>query len=190
MTARRIVLGLDAGTALRDLEAAAALAARTGAELMGLFVEDPELLQFAALPFAREIGGASAARRDLDVASVERSLRTLALEAERMLAGTAGRSAVQWSFRVARGVLVDVLLAAAADLSATAPDDEIRLLLLGDGDSPGPRWTERVRAELSGRVPAPRVRVEHAASASDLARLPREFAAPVLIVPVRMLRRP
>jgi len=189
MTARRIVLGLDAGTPMRDLEAAAALAARTGAELVGLFVENPELLQFAALPFAREIGGASAARRGLDVASVERSLRALALEAERMLAGTAGRSAVRWSFRVARGVLVEVLLAAAADPPAADPGEEIRLLLLGDGESPAARWGERVRAELAGRDPAPRVRIEHVVHTSDLARLPREFAAPVLIVPVRMLRR-
>jgi hypothetical protein len=97
---------------------------------------------------------------------------------------------VQWSFRVARGMLVDVLLAAAADLPATAAEQEIRLLLLGDGDSPGARWAERVRTELAGRVPAPRVRIEHALGANDLARLPREFAAPVLIVPVRMLRRP
>lgn len=188
MTARRIVLGLDAGTALRDFEAAAALAARAGAELMGLFVEDPDLLQFAALPFAREIGGASAARRDLDVASVERALRALALDAERMLAGTAGRSEVRWSFRVARGVLLDVLLAAAAELPA-GPEQEIRVLLLGDGPAPAERWTERVRAELAGREAAPRVRVEHAAGAGELERLTFEFAAPVLIVPVRMLRR-
>ncbi|MGB3936694.1 MAG: hypothetical protein WBL29_13395 [Burkholderiales bacterium] len=190
MSARRIVLGLDAGTPLRDLEAATALAARTGAELMGLFVEDIALLQFAALPFAHEIGGASAARRSLDVASVERSLRALAAEAERMLAGTAGRSEVRWSFRVARGVLVDVLLAAASDPPAVEPGAEIRLLLLGDGDAPAERWTEHVRTELAGREPAPRVRIQHAASASDLARLTHEFAAPVLIVPVRMLRRP
>ena len=186
MTARRIVLGLDAGTPQRDLEAVAALAARTGAELVGLFVEDPDLLQFAALPFAREIGGASAARRGLDVASVERSLRALAVEAERMLAGTAGRSAVRWSFRVARGVLLDVLLAAAADLHER--EREIRLLLLGGGASPAGRWAERARAELAGRDPAPRVRIEHAASASDLERLALEFTAPVLIVPARMLR--
>jgi hypothetical protein len=189
MSARRIVLGLDAGTPRRVLEAAAALAARTGAELVGLFVEDIELLQFAALPFAHEIGGASAARRSLDVASVERSLRALAAEAERMLAGTAGRCDVRWSFRVARGVLVDVLLAA-ADLPAIAPGEEIRLLLLGDGDAPAQRWSERVRAELAGRAPERRVRVEHAAGIDDLARLPWELAAPVLIVPVRMLRRP
>jgi hypothetical protein len=118
------------------------------------------------------------------------SLRTLAREAERMLAGSAGRSDVRWSFRVARGMLVDVLLGAAADLRAAGQEEEIRLLLLGDGDAPAERWAERVRAQLAGRDPAPRVRIQHAAGAGDLARLPHEFAAPVLIVPVRMLRRP
>ena len=185
MTTQRIVVALGAGTPARELDAAAALAGRTGAELLGLFIEDLDLIRFAALPFAHEIGAASAARRELDVESVERALRAMAAEAERMLAGAAGRSSVPWSFRVARGMLVDVLLAAAVD---GEPEDEIRLLLLGGGASPAERWAERVRAELAGRDPAPRVRIEYAASASDLAQLSLEFTAPVLIVPARLLR--
>jgi len=189
VTAQRIVVALDAGTPARDLDAAVALAGRTGAELLGLFVEDIELIRFAALPFAREIGAASAARRELDVASVERALRALANEAERLLAGAAGRSSVPWSFRVARGMLVDVLLAAAAEPPAADPGEEIRLLLLGGGVSPAERWAERARAGFAGRDPAPRVRVEHAASARDLAQMTLEFSAPLLIVPARMLRQ-
>jgi hypothetical protein len=185
VTAQRIVVALGAGTPARELDAAAALAGRSGAELLGLFIEDLDLIRFAALPFAHEIGAASAARRGLDVASVERALRALASDAERMLAGAAGRSSVPWSFRVARGTLLDVLLAAAVD---GEPEEEIRLLLLGGGVPPAERWAERVRAELAGRDPAPRVRIEHAASANDLDRLTLELAAPVLIVPARLLR--
>ena len=57
MTLRRIVVGLDAGPRDRAaLEAAAQLAARMQAELVGLFVEDIDLLHLAGLPFAREVG--------------------------------------------------------------------------------------------------------------------------------------
>lgn len=188
MTRRCVVVALEAGIPDPELEAAVALARSADAELLGLFVEDLDLLRFAALPFAHEIGTASAARRRLDTASLERELRAHALEAERRLAGVAARGRVPSAFRVARGLLLDVLIAEAAQLAAAA-EEEIRLLLLGDGGSARARWTEQVRAELAARESAPRLRVEHAAGAAELGRLQHRLAAPVLIVPVRMLRR-
>lgn len=116
MKIRRIVVGLDPSAPGRGaLEAAATLAGRAQAELLGLFIEDADLLQLAALPFAREVGFASATGRALDVAGLERRLRLLAAESERALAAAAGRIAVPWSFRVARGSLIAALLAAAAE---------------------------------------------------------------------------
>ena len=51
---RRVVVALDASQASRRvLGAAAAVAAREGAELIGLFVEDTNLLHMGALPFTR-----------------------------------------------------------------------------------------------------------------------------------------
>ena len=115
MTPRRIVVGLDAGPRGRaTLEAAAQLAARMQAELVGLFVEDIDLLHLAGLPFAREVGYPSAALRQLDVAAMERALRATAQEVRRMLAGVAGRAPLSWSFRVARGAVLAELRAAAA----------------------------------------------------------------------------
>ena len=73
MKIRRIIVGL--ATAPRNravLEAAARLAGRMEAELVGLFVENINLLHFAGLPFACEVGFASATRRDLNVESMER----------------------------------------------------------------------------------------------------------------------
>lgn len=188
MTRRRIVIALASGTSDPELEAAVALARSLDAELLGLFVEDLDLLRFAALPFAHEIGTASATRRRLDSASLERELRAHAAEAARRLAGAAARERVPSAFRVARGLLLDVLLAEAGGL-ATAAQEEIRLLLLGDGGSARARWTEQVRAELAARESVPRLRVEHAADAAELGRLQQELSAPLLIVPVRMLRR-
>jgi hypothetical protein len=113
---RRIVVSMESAAQDRAaLEAAADIAARLQAELIGLFIEDIDLLHFAALPFAREVGFPSATRRPLDVSAMERSLRSLAGEARRALAEIAGRMPLRWSFRVARGSTSVELLAAAAE---------------------------------------------------------------------------
>jgi nucleotide-binding universal stress UspA family protein len=116
VTIRRVIVGLDPRSPGRAaLEAAAQLAERLQAELVGLFVEDVDLLHLAGLPFAREIGFPSATLRALDVTSMERSLRALAGEVQRTMALIVGRAPVPWSFRVARGVLMSELRAAAAE---------------------------------------------------------------------------
>jgi nucleotide-binding universal stress UspA family protein len=116
MTLRRIVVGLDAGPRGRaTLQAAAQLAARMQAELVGLFVEDIDLLHLAGLPFAREIGYPSATLRPLDVAAMERALRAAAEEVQRMLAAIAASGPLSWSFRIARGTMLAELRAAAAE---------------------------------------------------------------------------
>lgn len=118
MKIRRIIIGLEpASRSPATLEAAARLAARMEAELVGLFVENIDLLHFAGLPFAREVGFVSATPRTLDTRSMERSLRALSREAQQMLATVAGRVPVRWSFRVVRGVEGVALLA-----TATAAD--------------------------------------------------------------------
>lgn len=112
---RRIVIVLDAGPSARGaLEAAAALAAAQEAELVALFVEDPDLIHVAGLPFASEIGVTSAARRALDAVAMRRSLRALAEEVRRTIELIARRVPLQWSFQIARGTLDTEALAAAA----------------------------------------------------------------------------
>ena len=116
MKIRRVILGLDPALPSRALlEAAVELAGEMQAELLGLFVENQDLLHFAGMPFAREVGFESATRRALDVESMERSLRTLAKEARQALELVAGRTQVQWSFRVVRGAPAAELLAAAEE---------------------------------------------------------------------------
>lgn len=146
MKIRRIIIGLEPAPRSRaTLEAAARLAAQLEAELVGLFVENINLLHFAALPFAREVGFASASRRALDLEGMERSLRGLAREARQMLAAVAGRVPVRWSFRVARGTAAGELLAAAADADLVIVNVEgndglehattIRVVRAGDPDA-------------------------------------------------------
>jgi len=128
MKIRRIVVKVDPARRRRAvLEAAAALAEKLEAELVGLFVENVDLLHFAGLPFAREVGFTSATRRPLDVAAMERSLRALAKDAHETLALVARGTPVRWSFRVARGPEAPELLA-----GATAEDLVIANLSLAD----------------------------------------------------------
>jgi hypothetical protein len=109
-----VVLGAAPGSA-RRLEAAARLAARFHAELVGLFVEDQNLLHMAALPFTR-VTGHGPLSTAVDRLTVERSLRRAALEARAVLEEAATRAPVRWSFTTVRG-LVAPALAAAADAS-------------------------------------------------------------------------
>jgi nucleotide-binding universal stress UspA family protein len=114
---RRILVALDASrTSLDALRAAAALAARLGAELTGLFVEDENLLRLAGLPVARQLSVHGGTGRP--VADIEGELRALAARAREAVAAAAAPHRISWSFRVARGqVAVEVVSAAGeADL--------------------------------------------------------------------------
>jgi hypothetical protein len=138
---RRVVVGLDPLARRRAaLEAAAELAARVQAELVGLFVEDLDLFHLAGLPFAREVGFPSAARRALDMAVLERSLRAAAREWQRVCERALEGAQVAWSFRTARGSLAGALLEAAGEERAatllvppTAPFKPPLAVFLGRG---------------------------------------------------------
>jgi nucleotide-binding universal stress UspA family protein len=113
----RILVALDASPqSLATMEVAVELAARLEAELVGIFVEDINLLRLAQLPFAREIGFFSASLRQLDSLDIERQLRAQARWVQSKLARLAERAEVHWTFRVARGVIPAELLAAALDV--------------------------------------------------------------------------
>lgn len=118
---RRILVALDASAAsLAALESAAALAARFEAELLGLFVEDINLLRLAGLPFARELSYVQGLARRLEAPDVERAMRVRARLAQEAFARVVTRLSLRSSFRVVRGQVVAELLRAAtqADLIA------------------------------------------------------------------------
>ena len=112
MKPRRVVAALEPQRPPRDsLRGIVELARSMQAELLGLFIEDIELLHFAALPFAREVGAASALARDVDLADMERFMRERAEELRRSLAEALAGGQVGWSFRVGRGTVAGELFA-------------------------------------------------------------------------------
>lgn len=116
LVVHRILVALDASShSLAALEAAAELAARLEAEVLGLFVEDVNLLRLAELPFTQEVCVSTTARRRLDVEGLERQLRAQAARMRRALAVYAERAHVRWSFQVTRGVISREVLTAASE---------------------------------------------------------------------------
>lgn len=113
---RRILVALDASTdSVAALKTAASLAASLQAELVGLFVEDINLLRLAGLPFASEVQRVTGTGRVLDEAGMERDLQLQASQARRALANAAADAEATWTFRVVRGVVTTEILAAALE---------------------------------------------------------------------------
>ena len=90
------------------------MAARLDAELVGLFVEDDNLLRLARLPQSYEIGMQSARSRNLDPDSIARLFKQMAERARRAVKRAADREHVRCSFEVARGSVIGELLRAMA----------------------------------------------------------------------------
>jgi hypothetical protein len=116
MKVGRIVAALHPRRPLgTQIEALAEHARTLDAELIGLFIEDVDMLRFAAMPFACEIGVASARRRSVDVEAVERYMAARAAEVREALSQVLDRTSVAWTFRIGRGTVSDQLLAAGVE---------------------------------------------------------------------------
>lgn len=111
-TIRRVLVALDASpSSLAAARAAAGLAARLEAELVGLFVEDLDLLHLTRSPMARHVDLLTAEADSTESLDLESQLRAQAARARRALAQLAGQSGVSWSFQVARGRVAAEILA-------------------------------------------------------------------------------
>ena len=118
---KRILVALDASThSLAALKAAAELAASLHAELIGLYVEDENLLHLAGLPFAHEVRSPSATSEPIDSDKMEQDLHLQASQARYALEEAAARVNARWTFKVVRGQVTSAVLAEAlkADLLA------------------------------------------------------------------------
>ena len=111
----RILVALDASTdSLAALEEAASLASAMHVELLGLFVEDINLVRTAALPFAPQVSYPSGAAERMSSERIDRELKAQAELARKALAAAAGRRHARWSFRTVRGQVTGEILAAAS----------------------------------------------------------------------------
>jgi nucleotide-binding universal stress UspA family protein len=118
---RRILVALDASPhSLAALEASVQLAARIGAELVGLFVEDTALLRLAEIPCTRELLYFSVAGAPLTRESMESKFRAQSEQIRRTLEASARRVQVAWSFRTVRGTIISEIKAAAAGVDLVA----------------------------------------------------------------------
>jgi len=116
VTIRRILIAMDPSyRSVGALDVAAELAARLGAELSAVFVEDVDLLHLAEFPFAMEIGSRSCCLRPVRLVDLERQMRAQADEMRKALAAAAERSGVTWTFRVTRGPVATEILMASMD---------------------------------------------------------------------------
>ncbi|WP_225316480.1 MULTISPECIES: universal stress protein [Marinobacter] len=104
------------------LEAAADIAGKRDADILGVFVEELNLVRSAGYGFSREVGSASGISRPFDPGMLEQRLQRLADQARAALAGAVKQHGGKAALRVARGRVIDEVLALAG------PDD---LLVLG-----------------------------------------------------------
>jgi nucleotide-binding universal stress UspA family protein len=112
----RIIVALDASPAsMAALEFAAELAARNNAELIGIFVEDINLIRVGQLLLSKEIGRFTASPRSLESGDIERELRLHARIVELAMASVAEKANLRWSFRNLRGVIHSELLSASQE---------------------------------------------------------------------------
>jgi nucleotide-binding universal stress UspA family protein len=144
----RILVALDASPqSLAALEVAAEIAERFQAELIGIHVEDTNLLRLAEYPFACEVGHHSATLRELQVPLIEFELRARSKSVERAMSLLSKKTRLRWSLRIARGVIPEQLIAAA---------QESDLIILGKTG-----WSRRRQLGSTARVlamqPPPRV---------------------------------
>ncbi len=111
-TPRRIVVALDASSASSpNLESVVRLAAELRAEILGLFVEETELYDMAALPMARAVPSHGVGETALDEAIMGRALRARSASLRRTLEQLSSRWEVTATFEVARGGIAEQLSA-------------------------------------------------------------------------------
>lgn len=118
---RRILVALDASDySHAALEAAANLASTLQSELLGLFVEDIDLLHLAQLPFAQEISLPAARMQRLSFESMQRQFMARAAAARHELEEAAEKNRLRYKFRVVRGPVDSEVLQAALDVDLLA----------------------------------------------------------------------
>jgi len=107
----QVLLALDAASHNIDaLQTAITLASQLRAELIGLLIEDVELLRSARLPFAREIAAESGEERLFTTDYIERALRAWSAEVQAQLVREAQKAHIKCTFRTVHNRRIETLL--------------------------------------------------------------------------------
>ncbi len=105
-----LTVALDAFSNLSaDVDLALRIAANLRLRVRGVFIEEPSLLQAAALPCTSEIMTNSGTERDLSAARLQQSLRSTAQRIETYLATHAQQLGLAWSYEVIQGERLGLL---------------------------------------------------------------------------------
>jgi len=114
---QRITLLLgDTESTRSALELLTLLAEAQPAEVLGLFVEDSDLLGLAHMSFTRELCRLTYTERPLDAVDIERQLRIQARSARMALEAAAKQAGLACSFRAIRGAAAALLQEAAREM--------------------------------------------------------------------------
>jgi nucleotide-binding universal stress UspA family protein len=109
----RVIVSCDASPlGATAVEAAAALARGLDAELLGIYVEDINLIRTAALPFSQEVASSTALARRLHADELQRLLDQQAQSVRDVLRAAAAALKLHWSFQVVRGAPLGSVLEA------------------------------------------------------------------------------
>lgn len=147
LVVRRILVALDASAdSLAGLDASVRLAAELGADVLGMFVEDLNVLRVAKLEVSRRVVPASGDARELEPGELERHLKAQSRRSREELRAAAERFHVPWSFRSVRGRVAQELVTAAREVDLVtvgatgssprrAPGSTVRALL-AESDRP------------------------------------------------------
>ncbi|MBD3656836.1 MULTISPECIES: universal stress protein [Marinobacter] len=145
--AGRVLVLLDGSQmSFAALEAAADIASGRGADVLGVFVEELNLLRSAGYGFAREVGAISGTSRPLNTALMEQRMRRLADQARRALGQAMAARGGRHSLNICRGSVV------AEVLELAGPEDVLVLGRAGWASQPGLRLGSTARG-LIQRAP-------------------------------------
>lgn len=141
--AGRVLILLDGSRlSLAALEAAAEIAAARNAEVLGIFVEEINLLRTAGYGFAQEVGSSSGVVRPLEMAALEARLQALADQARRALQQTMARRGLAQTLKLCRGRVAEEVL------NLMQPQDLVVLGRVGWSAIPGARLGSTARVLL------------------------------------------
>ncbi|GGE67878.1 hypothetical protein GCM10011533_20290 [Streptosporangium jomthongense] len=141
--AGRVLILLDGSRlSLAALEAAAEIASARNAEVLGIFVEELNLLRTAGYGFAREVGGSSGLARPLEATVLQARMQALAEQARRSLQHAMARRGLVQTLKLCRGRVAEEVL------NLMQPEDLVVLGRVGWSGIPGTRLGSTARALL------------------------------------------
>lgn len=138
-TGRVLILLDGSGPSLAALQAAAEIAIARNAEVLGIFVEEVNLLRSAGYGFAREVGGSSELVRPLQAEVLEARMRALAEQARRALAQVMTDRGLAQALKLCRGRVAEEVL------NLVGPDDLVVMGRIGWSGIPGARLGSTAR---------------------------------------------